>query len=263
MLTVTADGEMVVATPERVAFNYALAGLGSRFLAQLIDVLIVGLAYLGLMVGIFGVAGVTTSPQLATLIYVLLGNTLILGYFLICEAATSGRTPGKAALRLRAVGGGGEPISVSQAAIRNVVRLADYLPVFYGVGIIALFASGRGKRLGDLAAGTVVVRERAAVTLPQLVRWAEASLARTARAAPAADPAGGATPPPAPVAAQPRLDPALRDFVLAYRGRRHGLHPHRRAQLAESARPALVRALPDVVAREGTLAALDRLADLL
>ncbi|HEV3232554.1 MAG TPA: RDD family protein [Candidatus Dormibacteraeota bacterium] len=255
MPSVTPDGEMVVATPERVAFNYALAGVGSRFLAQAIDVLILTALYLIVMFGIFGIIGLTTSATLAVLIWTVLLNILIFGYFLTCEAVSSGQTPGKRALKLRAVGDGGEPLSFSQAATRNLVRLADFMPLLYAVGIITLFANGRGKRLGDLAAGTVVVRERARLSLRQLVYMSEASLARA--------PYIAQTMPVAAAVYQPRLDPQLRDFVVAYRTRRDTLAPHRRAELAERARAGLAQAMPDVVAHEGPLAALDRLADSL
>src|SRR5258708_6944995 len=66
---------------------------------------------------------------------------------------------GKKAFRLRAVGDRGEPLTFAQAGIRNIVRIVDFLPYAYGVGLIVLFANGKGKRLGDLAAGTIVVKD--------------------------------------------------------------------------------------------------------
>ena len=81
---------------------------------------------------------------------------VLFGYFPVAELLTSGQTFGKRLVRLRVVGDRGEPITVSQAVIRNLVRIVDILPPMYGIGVVAVFAGGRGKRLGDYAAGTVV-----------------------------------------------------------------------------------------------------------
>jgi hypothetical protein len=108
-----------------------------------------------------------------------------------------------------------------------------------------MFSTARSQRLGDLAAGTVVIRERMAVRLQDLA------------AAPAPAPASG-TPGPR---TGPRLEPRLRRFVQAYAQRRPGLAVERRAQLASEVEPALRAVLPDVVVNAGPLAALDRLAD--
>src|SRR5438876_382409 len=81
-----------------------------------------------------------------------------------------------------------EDLVVSQAIVRNLVRLVDFLPLYYAVGAVTMFVNQRGQRLGDLAAGTVVVRDRGAISLPELIVASQ----RTAAAAPAA-------PPPVPV----------------------------------------------------------------
>jgi hypothetical protein len=126
---------------------------------------------------------------------------------------------------------------VGQAVLRNLLRVADFLPASYAAGTIAIFSSPRNQRLGDMAAGTVVVRERTAVRLADLARGG-------------ATPGGARVPAPAQRAG-PLLDPRLHRFVRAYAQRCDGL----------SAEPALRAALPDVVAAAGPLAALDRLAD--
>jgi hypothetical protein len=137
----------------------------------------------------------------------------------------------------------GGPLSVSQALIRNLVRIVDFLPSYYLIGAIAIFVTRRNQRLGDLAAGTVVVRERQAVSLRDL----------------GPEPAPG-TPASAPRWGR-RLEPQLRRFVVAYAGRRQQLPPWRRAALAAQIEPALRGVLPDLVSRSGPLAALDQLAD--
>jgi uncharacterized RDD family membrane protein YckC len=245
--------ELVVATPEQVTFGYQLAGPGSRFLAQLIDfpiqvtVLVLALfasAALGSLGG--------NNAGLAAIAAIVLGFIVIWGYYPVSEAIWSGKTIGKFAFGLRVVGDQGEPIRVSQAVIRNLLRIVDFLPFFYGVGIIVLFWNGRGKRLGDLAAGTVVVRERAPIRLSQL------------RTGPRPDGSSEGVPRPAPseAALLRNLDPELKRFVIGYGARRQFLDPWRRQVLAARAEPSLRRALPDVVATQGPAAALDHLADL-
>ena len=267
--------DLVIPTPERVAFQYPIAGIGSRFLAQAIDMLI--LLVLLTVVGVGGAAfgAVFHTAQLAVLIWLLLSFLLVIGYFLVSEAVFGGQTVGKRALRLRAVGDHGEPIVFSQAAVRNLIRIVDFLPFFYGLGLVALFINGRGKRLGDLAAGTLVVRERERISLYDLAATAPPPAPPPAQPAPSiwaappidATPGAPAPAPPPPAPAMPdgaerlrRLEPALRRLVVAYAGRRSALPLARREALARSAEPALRRALPDLVGGAGPLAALDQLA---
>jgi uncharacterized RDD family membrane protein YckC len=245
--------ELVVATPELVTFGYQLAGPGSRFLAQLIDFpLQVAILVLALFAGTALGALAGNNAGVAFIAIAVLAFLVIWGYYPVSEAIWSGKTIGKYAFGLRVVGDQGEPIRVSQAVIRNLLRIVDFLPFFYGIGIIALFWNGRGKRLGDLAAGTVVVRERAPIRLSQL------------RAGPSQDLAAAAVPrqPPAESALLRQLDPELRRFVLGYAARRQYLDPWRRQVLAARAEPSLRRVLPDLVAAQGPTAALDHLADL-
>jgi uncharacterized RDD family membrane protein YckC len=238
---------MVVATPERVAFEYSAAGPGSRFVAQVIDLLVLN-AVLAIVTGAaIAFNGLTGQGQLAFLIGLLLDFAIAVGYFWALEAITSGKTLGKWAMGLRVVGDLGEPITFTAASIRNLVRIVDFLPFFYALGLIVLFINGRGKRLGDLAAGTIVIRDRAAVSLHELT------------AAPAGLPAATSYPEPDEPVLR-RLEPSLRAFVRAYAGRRHELTLAQRQQLADQAAPALARALPDVVGARGALAALDHLA---
>jgi uncharacterized RDD family membrane protein YckC len=255
--------DLVVSTPERVAFQYEVAGIGSRFLAQFIDVLIIFVIQVVITVGAVALGGIFNSGQVFALVELILTFVLIVGYFLISEAAWNGQTLGKRSVRLRAVGDHGEPLTIGQAAIRNLVRIVDFLPAFYAIGIVTMFSNSRAKRLGDFAAGTLVVRDRERISLYDLASTAPAS-------APEVKPASSiwSTPStPTSPAAEPSqaidrpLDPALRRLVVAYAGRRELLPAYRREALARSAESALRAALPDVVAAAGPLAALDQLAE--
>jgi uncharacterized RDD family membrane protein YckC len=242
------DRDLVVATPERVSFDYQVAGLGTRVIAQVLDLLIV----FGVLLAVYfvAIAALVVGTDAATLIFLIGSFVVIFGYFWVSEALWSGQTVGKKALRLRAVGDRGEPLTFAQAGIRNIVRIVDFLPYGYGVGLVVLFANGRGKRLGDLAAGTIVVKDSDRVYLWQLPG---------ARAAAPAHEVVVAS--PAEVTLR-RLDPDLRRLVSSYARRRPDLPLEVRAQLASQIQPSLRSADPDVFAQSGPLAALDHLADL-
>ena len=255
------DTDLVVATPERVSFDYQVAGLGTRAIAQILDLLILTGVLAGLYFAAFavGAAGMNTA---AYLIAVVGTFVIVFGYFWTCEAFWSGQTVGKKVFRLRAVGDRGEPMTFVQAGIRNVVRLIDFLPYAYGVGVVVLFVNGKGKRLGDLAAGTIVVKDSDYLMLWQLPGGrppAANPISTSASPAPPTAPFAPATPAEMQLR---RLDPELRRFVTSYARRRPDLPPSLRAQLAGLVQTNLQSALPDVFAENGPLAALDHLADL-
>ena len=265
--------ELVIATPERVAFQYEIAGIGSRFLAQFVDMLVVFAIGFVISIGALALGLIFQSVQVGVLFGLILGFILVAGYFLISEATLAGQTLGKRLMRLRVVGDQGQPMTLGQAATRNLIRIVDFLPFAYGIGIITLFINGRGKRLGDFAAGTLVVRDRQRVSLYDLSSSASgpAPAATASGATPAPAPSIWATgqpgevPAASPVPAAPvqpaGVDQALRRLIVAYAARREELPLPRREQLAQSAEPALRRALPAVVAASGPLAALDQLAE--
>lgn len=255
------DSELVVATPERVSFDYQIAGLGTRAIAQLLDLLIVSGMLLALSFFALGFMAVQ-AETVANLILIIGGFVIVFGYFWACEAFFSGQTVGKRVFRLRTVGDRGEPVTFAQAAIRNIVRIVDFLPYAYGVGVIALFVNGRGKRLGDLVAGTVVVKDSDAIALWQLpggMPFPGAAVWAAPPSQPAALYAAPAT--PAELFLR-RLDPELRRFVTAYGRRRPDLPLELRAQLAARVQPNLHALVPDILATSGPLAALDYLANL-
>jgi uncharacterized RDD family membrane protein YckC len=255
------DTDLVVTTPERVSFDYQVAGLGTRAIAQVLDLLIVA----GILVAVLFVAlafGAFGADTVATLIAIMGSFVVVIGYFWVSEALWSGQTVGKKAFRLRAVGDRGEPLTFMQAGIRNIVRVVDFLPYGYGVGLITLFANGKGKRLGDLAAGTVVVKDSDSVWLWQLPggRVPTAS-AGAPPPPPQAQPIVYAAASPAELALR-RLDPDLRRFVSSYARRRPELPLGLRIQLASEVQSSLRAAAPDVFTSAGPLATLDHLADL-
>jgi uncharacterized RDD family membrane protein YckC len=258
-----ASDDLVVSTPERVAFQYEIAGIGSRFLAQFIDVVVIAVIQIVITIGAGALGGIFNSIQVFGLVELILTFILIAGYFLISEAAWNGQTLGKRYVRLRAVGDHGEPLTIGQAAIRNLVRVVDFLPAFYAIGIVTMFSNSRAKRLGDFAAGTLVVRDRERISLYDLASTAPTAAPETKPASsiwstPSTDPSAAGEPSAAIV--RP-VDPALRRLVVAYAARRELLPVHRREALARSADSALRAALPDVVATAGPLAALDQLAE--
>lgn len=155
--------EFRLETPEAIEIAYDIAGIGTRFLAQLVDLIaIIGMVAL-VVVGIVLLATLGSLGQTVAVIILLLTSFLALfGYFTLYETFWTGQTPGKRALEIRVIKVGGYPIGFIDALIRNLVRAVDLLPGAYGVGIITMFISTQSRRLGDYAAGTIVVKERTA-----------------------------------------------------------------------------------------------------
>jgi uncharacterized RDD family membrane protein YckC len=157
-----------VETPEAVAFAYELAGIGSRGLALALDMLAIAL----LAAGEFAIAAVVyfalnaaISGNAALVGAWVFGTTGVLafgtywGYFVYGEVFRNGRTWGKGRMGLRVVRDDGSRVAVLDSVIRNVLRLVDMLPGNYLIGMGCVIFSRRNKRLGDMAAGTVVVRD--------------------------------------------------------------------------------------------------------
>ncbi|MCA1656892.1 MAG: RDD family protein [Actinobacteria bacterium] len=155
------EDRISVATPEGVTLEVSLAGVGSRFVAALLDQLIrlavLGALFLGLAL-LRPVAEVSWGGVVAVLLVAVF--VVQFGYDVAFETLASGRTPGKRWTGLRVVKMGGAPVGFLSSALRNLLRLVDYLPGFYLVGILAVLFTKNNQRLGDLAAGTIVVRER-------------------------------------------------------------------------------------------------------
>ncbi len=162
-----APEKLTIDTPEQIALEFPLAGVGSRFLAIAFDTVLQGGAIAVLVaIGLTLRAVAGRVPPLRGLgiwgiaLLFALGFVVYSGYFAIFEAIWSGQTPGKRLVGLRVIDVSGRPITVYASIIRNVLRLVDQLPGVYAVGILSILITSRQQRIGDLAAGTVVVHER-------------------------------------------------------------------------------------------------------
>ncbi len=186
--------EYTIETPESVTFGYEVAGIGSRLIGALIDTILVA-ALLGLLnlllyallfwmeaeeLLFFGLEGeIGWGPGLLIALYALLQMTIIWGYFIGFELLLNGQTPGKRLAHTRVVRLDGSPAGALEVAVRNLVRLVDFLPAFYALGFVTMVSNERARRLGDFAAGTLVVREERAITLASLRSESAAAPAQT------------------------------------------------------------------------------------
>lgn len=152
------DGTHAVLTPEYVEFDFVLAGLYSRFWAWLLDEIIVifgtGLLLTGMSVVM------VAFPGFASALGFVVFFVADWGYGIFFETFWSGQTVGKKALGLRVIQESGVRIGFYHAALRNLARPVDRLPLFYLLGGVAALFSSSQQRLGDMLAGTLVVRER-------------------------------------------------------------------------------------------------------
>lgn len=152
--------QVSVETPEQIDINFQQAGIGSRFYAALIDtVLLTLIALVGYYVNrrFISELGDIVGNWLGALGGILV-FALFWGYYMVFEVTTNGQSFGKRVLGLRVIKEGGYPIGFADSAIRNLVRIVDFLPVFYGVGLICMLINRNWLRLGDLAAGTLVIK---------------------------------------------------------------------------------------------------------
>lgn len=149
-----------ILTPEHVPIVLVPAGVGSRFLALIVDFVVL----MGLLAAVGTVLQTVLPRGIGAAAAATIGFTLTWGYHVYFETRHQGRTPGKRAAGLRVVDGRGLPITVEQSMMRNIVRALDFLPVFYGVGGLAALLDRDRRRLGDILADTLVVRERTAAS---------------------------------------------------------------------------------------------------
>ncbi|ADO70865.1 RDD family protein [Stigmatella aurantiaca] len=152
------DGNHTVLTPEYVEFRFTLAGLYSRFLAWLVDTLIVALGCSAILLGLN--MALSFFPGFASALSVVIYFLVDWGYAITLETAWSGQTVGKRLLSLRVIQESGVRIGFYHAALRNLARPVDRLPFLYLVGGLSALLSRSHQRLGDMLAGTIVVRER-------------------------------------------------------------------------------------------------------
>lgn len=243
-----------ITTPENVQVTYTLAGPGSRFLATLVDgcVKILILIPVGLALSAAGLWPDSLEALGPWVIAVALAAVLLVfeGYYLLFETLWNGQTPGKRAQSLRVLRDQGLPVDFRSVLLRNVLRVVDFLPIFYGIGGLMAIINPQGKRLGDLVAGTFVVIER-----PTAARMVE--------------PPRGAAPADRPLA----LDLSMIDLsalsdedwqaVQAFLDREAELEPPTRARLAAGISGPLMQklGLPPAAAQHRHGALLRALAD--
>jgi uncharacterized RDD family membrane protein YckC len=175
-----------VSTADNVAIGYSVAGVGSRMVAQLLDNLCALLLVLLALLAYLAIASAASTPQGA--LWGLLGAVgfatfVYFGFFLVSEVVSGGRTPGKSVMGLRVIRLDGSAPDVPALLVRNLVRIVD---VIAGIGLVVMFFHLLARRLGDIAAGTVVVRDRASVSLATAVAPPPVLL-RTPDAGPAID----------------------------------------------------------------------------
>jgi uncharacterized RDD family membrane protein YckC len=149
------EDRRTISTPEGVQLALPLAGIGSRFLALLIDYLIGGVAFTIAIVA----AAVLGGELAATIVSVTAILTINVVYFTLFEVFGGGRTLGKRATGLRVVTDGGGQVGLRASLIRNIIRVLELLALFYMPAIVSVLATSNNQRLGDLAAGTLVVRD--------------------------------------------------------------------------------------------------------
>lgn len=232
------DRSISIRTPESIRFSYDLAGLGSRFLAVTVDLLIqiavVAVLFWAIaLAGGTGAVGKSTAAEervlesLAIATIVAIVFAIFFGYFILFEALWNGQTPGKKALGIRVVRDGGYPLDFGSSLIRNVVRIGEMLAGYYALGAVSALLSNENKRLGDYAAGTIVVRDSRTPSPGELLGSAHS---------------GGFS----------LLDQEERALIERFAARRDGMDPALRArmaaQIANLVRPRLSRdlqVLPD------------------
>jgi len=229
------DSILEIPAPEFIVFRARTAGPVARFMAVVLDHVIIIAAMMGITVGlaIFSIFEIsaTRSAGFSTFLMMIAFFVLQWFYFFLWEWLSRGRTPGKMAVGLRVISIDGTSLDSVQILIRNLLRIADMFPIkfvfwlfylpTYAAGFASLFFTGpRFRRLGDLAAGTIVVRDELRAREKALQYPVPEELVRRIafKVLPSAT-----------------LAQALHDFAARY----DKMHPARRAEIAERVRERL------------------------
>lgn len=155
--------KLTIDTPEQVHLEFMVAGIGSRFMALFLDTLIQAAIYIFLFFAtsilLAGTIGLNSAPVWVTALVIFAVFCVYWGYFAIFEILWKGQTPGKRWAGIRVIKDTGRPINAFEAIARNLIRIIDNFPGFYGVGVTTMLLNARHRRLGDYVAGTLVVHE--------------------------------------------------------------------------------------------------------
>lgn len=166
---------VTIETPEHFELQFQLAGIGVRFLAYLVDRVIQAGVIFGLIVVVsllffmsgkmaevtdFFVSAQKFLKQWILALAILVYGITTIGYFLLFEYLWSGTTPGKRSQHIRVIRKDGRPITFLDATVRNILRFVDLLADVYPLGLLVMFLDSKNRRLGDMAAGTLVVVEK-------------------------------------------------------------------------------------------------------
>lgn len=151
--------DLAILSPEKTVITYRMAGLGARVMAHIIDLVILFFTLLALtmLIGML-------APGLVYIPIMIFSSGIFL-YFILLEGLWNGQTLGKKASGIRVRMADGTPVTFAAALGRNLLRPADMLPATYLVGMVAMFTNPRSQRIGDLAAGTIVVYDRRALPI--------------------------------------------------------------------------------------------------
>ena len=216
--------QLTIETPEQTSLDFAVAGIGSRFLALALDIFIQTL--IGIVVGVAASLMITGaaffSPRSGMWVaaaVILFYFLLYFGYYAVFEIIWNGQTPGKRKMGIRVIKDSGRPLTPAESIGRNLMRIVDWLPGFYGVGLVCAFCTSGNKRLGDLVAGSLVVRESDLSDLKPI----SSALSVSVSPVPASFGTLGAQ----------QLSPEEISLIDAFLSRRLDLEPHIRYQMAE------------------------------
>lgn len=239
------DRTLDIRTPESIAFSYELAGVGSRFLAVFLDLLVQITLLILIAWGLIVAASHLPQPvhsdkaadNFATAILVFIVFLIFFGYFVLFEAFWNGQTPGKRMMGIRVVRDGGYPLDFSASLVRNLIRVGEAMIGFYAVAAIVAVSSPQNKRLGDMAAGTIVVRD---------AKLSQADLLRDLRERPV-------------YAATAFVSGEERSVIKRFLERRDALVPQRRKSLAHDLAERVRPRLPEDMRKLDDEALLERL----
>ena len=171
--------KLTIDTPEQVHLEFVLAGIGSRFMAVFLDMLIQVVLYFVLGIILFGLLALDSFSKSRSMWVLAVGFFVIFcihwGYYAAFEIFWQGQTPGKRWAGIRVIKESGRPINALEAITRNLMRVVDLFPGFYGFGVVTMMLNRKSRRLGDFVAGTIVVHETSERETPVFFNTADSS----------------------------------------------------------------------------------------